>query len=1026
MDADDVSNTPRPRGQRRRRALTVPRLLLLTALTLLLTLCLLATVWPLKGARRALLPPSPLNSVAHGKYSYDTSLCPGYNLTGLSRTPTGLSGTLSLAGPACNAYGTDVPLLSLQIDHLNRDTVKILISSASASTGDYPIPASLLPRPPPSSSEEESNLVVKWTDAPWGVSVYRKGEEGGLPLFSTERRYLPEEPIPPVEGMDESTALRGFNLVYEDQYVQLTTPLPPNANIYGLGEAISPSGFRRDPDATVGTDWARDAADPVGENMYGVQPFWVEHRLSPGVAASAAGSGSPAGSSGPGEQGAHSGESARTWRTHGVFLASPAGADYLLRPHVLEWRLLRGPLELYVFAGPGPGEVLAQYAQVVGRPAMIPLWALGFHLCRWGWETVNETREQVTRMREANIPLEAIWNDIDLYTAYRDFTADEVSYPAEEMRAFIRQLGANDQHYVPIVDAAIAKVVNSSDLYDPYTHGAELDVFIKNPDGSEYVGQVWPGYTVFPDWYARNTADWWTGALRAWFESGVEFSGIWLDMNEASSFCDGSCGSRRDISNTTPPFILPGLPGNPITTFPEGYNASIWGNSGNISVNGTLTYGNDGPGTGLGRRSPEGDEVNNPPYAVHNGEDRLSVHTLATNATHADGTLELVAHNLWGIMEEQATYNTLLEMFPGKRPFIISRSTFAGSGKWTGHWLGDNYSLWEYLYLSIQGVLQFQFFMIPMVGADTCGFGGNTDEELCNRWMQMAAFTPFYRNHNVMGAIPQEPYRWFSVAEASRIAIAARYTLLPYWYTLFANATLYGLPTVRPLWYEFPQEPELFGIDRQFMVGPSILVTPVLTPNASQVEGIFPGRGNVTWFDWWTHASVNATAGGNTTLDAPLSHINVHIREGSVLLLHDQPGYTTTETRNGPYSLLIAFDQNYAAYGSAYVDDGISWPTGDSTTLTFTTTDGTLRAKHSGNFTIDQKVETIILLGVPPIYYSEGQPNFYKLLVNGYECLGPVDYSDDIKEMRASGCSLDLNDGFTVQLSPSPSSVVER
>jgi Glycosyl hydrolases family 31 TIM-barrel domain len=105
------------------------------------------------------------------------------------------------------------------------------------------------------------------------------------------------------------------------------------------------------------------------------------------------------------------------------------------------------------------------------------------------------------------------------------------------------------------------------------------------------------------------------------------------------------------------------------------------------------------------------------------------------------------------------------------------------------------------MYLSIQGVLQFQLFQIPMVGADTGGFNGNSDEELVNRWMQvrivtyylqqnllltlfiiqLSAFHPFYRNHNQRGAIGQEPYVWDSVANASRTAIAARYALLPYW-----------------------------------------------------------------------------------------------------------------------------------------------------------------------------------------------------------------------------------------------------
>ena len=163
------------------------------------------------------------------------------------------------------------------------------------------------------------------------------------------------------------------------------------------------------------------------------------------------------------------------------------------------------------------------------------------------------------------------------------------------------------------------------------------------------------------------------------------------------------------------------------------------------------------------------------------GNGPLWAKTLATNATHSGGFVELDTHNMWGMMESKTTHLALQAVQPGKRPFIIARSTFPSSGKWTGHWLGDNYSKWAYMALSIQGVLQFQLYQIPMVGADTCGFQGNTDEELCNRWMQLSAFMPFYRNHNQRGALSQEPYRWDSVANASKIAIGIRYQLLPYW-----------------------------------------------------------------------------------------------------------------------------------------------------------------------------------------------------------------------------------------------------
>ena len=206
-----------------------------------------------------------------------------------------------------------------------------------------------------------------------------------------------------------------------------------------------------------------------------------------------------------------------------------------------------------------------------------------------------------------------------------------------------------------------------------------------------------------------------------------------------------------------------------------------------MTVNGTLTYGNNfGPASSLARRGIGAGnltdiDLNYPPYAIHNGFGRLAEHTLATNATHSGGYVELDVHNLWGLMEEKATHLALLSLRAGKRPFLISRSTFASSGKWTGHWLGDNYSKWAYMHYSIQGVLQFQLFQVPMVGADTCGFNDNSDEELCNRWMQLSAFMPFYRNHNILGAISQEPYVWDSVANASRTAMQVRYSLLPYW-----------------------------------------------------------------------------------------------------------------------------------------------------------------------------------------------------------------------------------------------------
>ncbi|KAF5391079.1 hypothetical protein D9757_003119 [Collybiopsis confluens] len=928
-------------------------------------------------------------------FSKNVSDCPGYSLHAVEATGTGLTAQLSLAGPACNAFGTDYQNLTIQVTYETETRLRVRIADSEDS--QYTIPESVVSRPaaPTTSFTNSSDLVFNFEPSPFAFWITRRSSPNSAPLFDTRLSALPETPIPPVITGDESTALDGFSLVFEDQYLQLTSSLPLDTNIYGLGEVIASSGFRRNlavGGGSIQTLWTRDVGDPVDGNLYGSHPVYLEHRFN---------------------------ETTNEAQSHGVFLFSSSGGDIMLltppnaKQSLVQYRMIGGILDFYFFSGPSPVAVIEQYGALVGLPSWIPPWAFGFHLCRWGYTSVNDTMEQVQAMRAANIPLEVMWNDIDLYHAFRDFTSDPVSYPGEEVRAFIRDLAANNQHYIPILDAAVPHLTNASDVYAPYSKGRELDVFIKNPDNTEYIGQVWPGYTVFPDWFANATQEWWTEAMKNWSDGGVEFSGIWLDMNEASSFCQGSCGTGANLNDTSVPSVqIPGTPGNPVTDYPECYDSSVSGPSGNITINGTSTCTNSSSPSGLsvrglGAGAQSGVDLNSPPYVIHNGFGDLSVHTLATNATHAGGIVDLDVHNMWGLMEEKATHLALQELQPGKRPVIIARSTFPSTGKWAGHWLGDNYSKWEYLYYNIQGILQFQIFNIPFVGADTCGFQGNTDEELCNRWMQLSAFAPFFRNHNQRGAISQEPYRWDNVAKASRTAISIRYSLLPYWMTLFANASMRGTPPVRALWYEFPTESELFAVDRQFLVGADVLVTPVLRPNVSSVEGIFPGRGQVTWRDFYTHEVVKASSNGTATLSAPLGHINVHIRGGAALLMHAQPAYTTTETRGGPFSLLVSLESHSNAFGTAYLDDGLSNPPAESRTVTFSSTANELKISSRGTFTVDQKLEELTILGVSkkPSKVSVGGKNLQK---------SSWEYGTDVQELAISGVSVDLNSAETV------------
>ena len=627
--------------------------------------------------------------------------------------------------------------------------------------------------------------------------------------------------------------------------------------------------------------------------------------------------------------------------SHGVYNRNAHGQEILLRPTNITWRAIGGSIDLYFYAGPTQPEVTTAYqTSAIGLPAMQQYFTFGFHQCRWGYANWSQLQEVVDNYAKFEIPLENIWTDIDYMNQYRDFDNDAVRYGYAEGKTFLDQLHANGQHYIPIVDSAIyvPNPQNASDAYPPFNRGNDSGSFMTNPDGSLYIGEVWPGYTAFPDWLSPNVNSWWSGELSSWY-ANVAFDGIWIDMSEVSSFCVGSCGSRNVTMNPVHPgFHLPGEPGAVNYAYPEGFNltnateaaaassaSAVQASSVSVAAGATATA----TSTIVYMRTtpvPDVRDVNHPPYVINNVQGDLAVHAVSPNATHSDGTEEYDVHNLFGHQILNATYHALLAIFPTKRPFIIGRSTFAGSGTVAGPWGGDNYSLWAYMYFSIPQALSFSLFGIPMFGVDTCGFAGNSDEELCNRWMQLSAFFPFYRNHNVLSADSQEAYVWASVAEATKTAMAIRFNLLPYMYTLFYRANSVGETVMRALAWEFPNDPSLANADRQFFLGPAILVTSVLVQGATSVDGVFPGVGGSTgevYYDWYTQELVDAAPGQNVTIDAPLGHIPVYVRGGYVIATQEAK-MTTRDARASNWSLLVALNQEGTASGAVYIDDGES------------------------------------------------------------------------------------------------------
>jgi alpha-glucosidase (family GH31 glycosyl hydrolase) len=207
------------------------------------------------------------------------------------------------------------------------------------------------------------------------------------------------------------------------------------------------------------------------------------------------------------------------------------------------------------------------------------------------------------------------------------------------------------------------------------------------------------------------------------------------------------------------------------------------------------------------------------------------------------------------------------------------------------------------------------------VGADICGFLGDTWEELCARWIEVGAFYPFSRDHNTLGAKPQELYLWETVTEASQKYLGMRYQMLPYMYTLFYSAHSQGSMYSRALWVNFPEDAQTAGMDEQFMIGDAVMVSPVLRAGETSVNAYFPAG---LWYDMETRGlAVDSTKGGvYKTLSTPLTKTNVHVLGGNVVPLQEA-AMTTTEGRATPFTLLGALDQSGAATGSLFWDNGV-------------------------------------------------------------------------------------------------------
>ncbi|OQR91984.1 hypothetical protein ACHHYP_04157 [Achlya hypogyna] len=760
----------------------------------------------------------------------------GYILDNWHETSLGYSGTLRLPVHARGPFGNDIPELSLEVHTAAADQVRVLIRDPAFQRYEVPLNVSV-----PSAAAAAARMYdVRVTTAPFGLAVVRRAT--GETLFNS------------------TPTATGNGLIFSNQFLELSTSTASNAQFFGLGERVGT--FLQPADGDHFTIWARDqvanslhAHTKIGsDNVYGVHPFYVRREAS--------------------------------GHAHGVFLLNSNAMEVVAQRNSLTFRTVGGVFDWYIFLGPTPAAAVAQYTGLVGRPALPPYWALGYHLCRWQNlknpnpnHTLADVNATLSKMRALGVPQDGQWTDINAMDRKRDFTWDPVGFPEAQVARFIDDLHAHGQHYVPIVDAGIA---SDDTTYASYTDGLAMNVFMKDPAnvGVEQ-DKAWPGMVAFPDFFHPNGTEYWRKQLARYYE-GAKYDGIWLDMNEPSSFCtEGGRGSGSCFPNDTyvaPSFVKSADVMAPFDPYRQPYV---------------------------------------PGQKVHM-TGNLAFKTAALGA-HQYNSIHYNVHSLYGHSNIMATRATV-DGITRKRTFILTRASYAGDGQYTAHWLGDNAATWTDMRQSIAGVLASNLFGIPMVGPDVCGFRANTTKELCVRWHQTAVLFPFMRNHNE-AVRDQAPVDFDTEAvDIIRATLLKRYALLPTLYTQLYHAAVDGTTVARSLYFEFPNDAATVAIETQYLLGNAIMVAPVLEEHATTVNVYFP---NATWFDLWTGAVV-ASARTTRTFPAPLDTVHMFIKGGTITPLQEA-ATTTAASRKNPFALKVALSSNTAqATGDLYLDSGDS------------------------------------------------------------------------------------------------------
>lgn len=424
--------------------------------------------------------------------------------------------------------------------------------------------------------------------------------------------------------------------------------------------------------------------------------------------------------------------------------------------------------------------IVRQFRHIIGKSYIPPRWAFGYQQCRWSYMSADEVSDVVDNYRKRNIPIDAVYLDIDYMERYKDFTVNNETFP--EFAGFVKEMHDKHIHLVPIIDAG----VKIEDGYETYEEGKKNGYFCKEADGEDFVAGVWPGRVHFPDVLNADARKWFGHGYKVLLDAGID--GFWNDMNEPAIFY-----SEKHLKEVF----------DKIDEY-KGRNLDI---QSFFEFKGTV----EGVANNLGDYERFYHRATQPEGEVVVRHDHV--------------------HNLYGYNMTRAASESFKELAPDKDILMFSRASYIGMHRYGGIWTGDNHSWWSHILLCLKMLPSLNMCGFMYVGSDIGGFNDNTTEELLMRWMGLGVFVPLMRNHAAAGTRYQELYR-FTDTDAFKNIVSIRYALIPYLWDAYKKAVEDETLMYKPLGFEHPDDKVAVATEDQLYVGDDIMICPVYTQNA--------------------------------------------------------------------------------------------------------------------------------------------------------------------------------------------------